>query len=108
MTSYSICISAVVIMWGNYNYGVIYKEVKNTPAQRVLHSGRRCGCRIVSESLRWDSDSFFHFLHHYALLRNQVLYNDIIMTLFLTRYDTSLDLQSKDAPLKWEGSVGGV
>ena len=38
MTGYSILrlrISAVLIMWGNYNYGVIYDKVKNTAAQSV-------------------------------------------------------------------------
>ena len=39
MTSFSIRrlrIFAVLITWGNYNYGVIYDEVKNTAALRVV------------------------------------------------------------------------
>ena len=52
MTGFSIRrlhIFTVLIMWGNYNYGVIYDEVKNTAALRVntestvWHSGRHCG-----------------------------------------------------------------
>ena len=67
MTGYSIQrlrISAVVITWGNYNYGVVYNEVKNTAAQRVLHSGRRCGCRIVSEMGLQLFSSTSHIIMH--------------------------------------------
>ena len=66
------------------------------------------GAVAAELSLRWDSNSFFHFSHHYALLRKLILYNDTIMTSFVTIYDTCLDLQSKDAPDlngrgQWEG-----
>ena len=43
---------------------VVYNEVKNTAAQRVLHSGRRCGCGIVSEmGLRLFSSTSHIIMH---------------------------------------------